>query len=203
MSRNRVISMAESQIGVMESPAGSNRQLYGEAYGTNGVPWCVIFLWWVFDQAGTGAAFYGGGKTASCSALISWAVSHNRIVDIADIAPGDIVFLCFDKSRVASHCGLVTNVTEGNIVTVEGNTTAGNGSQDNGGCVCSKVRTPAQVVRVMRPAYLPEDCLSSWAKEDIRKCIERNVMIGYPSGDFKPKQTVTREELAHILAKVI
>lgn len=203
MSRSKVIAKAESQIGVKESPAGSNRQLYGEAYGTNGVPWCVIFLWWVFDQAGAGAAFYGGGKTASCSALISWGLSRGRIVDVADVAPGDIVFLCFDKSRVASHCGLVTNVTDGQIVTVEGNTTSGSGSQDNGGCVCSKVRTPAQVVRVLRPAYVPEDCLSSWAKEDIRKCVERDVMIGYPSGDFKPKQNVTREELAHILAKVI
>ena len=42
---------------------------------------------------------------------------------------------------------------DGSYLTVEGNTSAGAGSQDNGGCVAIKTRKQSQVVFIYRPAY--------------------------------------------------
>ena len=52
-----VLKVAASQIGVKESPAGSNRSKYGKWFGLNGVPWCAIFLDWCFEHAKAGKLF--------------------------------------------------------------------------------------------------------------------------------------------------
>ena len=51
MSKNEVIQIAAGQIGYAEEPSGSNKTKYGRAFGWDGVPWCVIFLWWCFREA--------------------------------------------------------------------------------------------------------------------------------------------------------
>ncbi|MCQ2439780.1 MAG: NUMOD4 domain-containing protein, partial [Oscillospiraceae bacterium] len=40
MSRDRVIQIAEQELGYTESPPNSNRTKYGAAYGLDGYPWC-------------------------------------------------------------------------------------------------------------------------------------------------------------------
>lgn len=50
--REKVLQVAATEKGVKESPAGSNNQKYGAWYGLNGVPWCAIFVSWVFNAAG-------------------------------------------------------------------------------------------------------------------------------------------------------
>ena len=67
---DKLCAVARAEIGTREYPEDSNRQKYGEAYGWNGVPWCVQFIWWCFMQAGLQGLFYGGRKTASCSELL-------------------------------------------------------------------------------------------------------------------------------------
>ena len=47
-----VLNVADQEVGVTEYPSGSNKQKYGEAYGLNGQPWCVIFCWYCMDKAG-------------------------------------------------------------------------------------------------------------------------------------------------------
>ena len=68
-TREAVLQIAAWQLGVLESPAGSNAVKYNEAfYGRrvagSAYPWCVTFVWWVFREAGFFLA-----KTASCSEL--------------------------------------------------------------------------------------------------------------------------------------
>lgn len=46
MSAERVIEVARGELGTTEYPPGSNQTKYGQAFGWDGVPWCVIFLWW-------------------------------------------------------------------------------------------------------------------------------------------------------------
>ncbi len=29
-------------------------------------PWCAVFVWWVFREAGAPELYYGGGETAYC-----------------------------------------------------------------------------------------------------------------------------------------
>lgn len=52
MPRIDIINTAKTEENIKESPAGSNKQKYGEWYGLNGVKWCAIFVSWVYDHAG-------------------------------------------------------------------------------------------------------------------------------------------------------
>ena len=163
MSLSKVIEVARGELGQTENPAGSNLTKYGFWYGVDGVPWCVIFLCWLFNQAGERMAFFGGGQTASCSILLRWYREQGLTVPVEDVQVGDIVLLNFRGGKDPEHCGLVELVNYADSVknmcvwTIEGNTTPGyEGSQDNGGCVASKMRFGSQIVGVCRPQYQPE-----------------------------------------------
>lgn len=214
MSLNAVIEVARGELGVTENPPGSNRVKYWDEYGAGwqGQPWCVCFLWWCFQHAGEGMAFFGGGKTASCGTLLRWYSAQGQTVAKKDIQPGDIVILNFSGTSETQHCGLVVDTLKmGYIQTIEGNTSQ-SGSQSNGGQVCLKTRNLSQVVGVCRPIYkeeevkpvLPDDDYSThWAVKDIDWCIERGLMTGYPDGTFKPDKPVTRAEMAVIIRRII
>ena len=230
MSLSKVIEVARAELDVCEDPAGSNLTKYGYWYGVNGVPWCVIFLCWVFDRAGERMAFFGGDKTASCSILLRWYREQGLTVPVSEVQAGDIVLLNFRGGKDPEHCGLVYEVCEaaagtGVIRTIEGNTSPSDGSQSNGGMVCEKGRLLSQIAAVCRPQYaslsagmpgiVPEgqypedlgapamdDITGHWAEEDIRRCIGRGLMKGYPDGSFRPDQPVTRAELAAVLQRL-
>lgn len=215
MSMNKVIELARADLGYTESPANSNRTKYGEAYGMNGVPWCVIALWYWFDRAGERMAFFGGGKTASCSILLRWYREQGLTVPVEDVQPGDVVIINFHGGKDPEHCGIVVDTEKNDkaavryVQTVEGNTTPGTeGSQDNGGCVALKWRYLSQIVAVCRPQYQPEpvtvdDITGRWSEEDIRWCLEHGLLKGYPDGSFRPTQAVTREELAAVIRRLV
>ena len=216
MSLSKVIETARAELGVKESPPGSNRVKYWEDYdpGYQGLPWCVAFLWWIFQRAGERMAFFGGGKTASCSVLLRWYKEQGLTVPEDQVQPGDIVILDFTgRKRDTAHCGIVTKTWWGpdgfdRFETLEGNTSPFNGSQSNGGMVCKKTRYPSQIVAVCRPQYKPDDpqpvddVTGHWAEAQIRRCIERGLMQGYPDGSFGPDKPVTRAELAVILDRL-
>lgn len=212
--KDTVIKWAASQVGYAESPPGSNRVKYWDDWpGWQGQPWCVAFLYWVFHHAGEGSAFFAGAKTASCGTLYRWYKEQDQTVPKHDVQPGDIVILNFKGTMETQHCGLVVDVGSNWIQTIEGNTSPGlEGSQDNGGCVASKIRTMAQIVGVCRPKYKEEkpvnledsnDFDEHWAGKDIRWCLERGLLTGYPDGSFKPDQPVTRAEMAVVIRRII
>ena len=205
MSKDKVIEIARLELGVTEDPAGSNRTKYGAAYGLDGQPWCVMFLWWVFREAGERMAFFGGGKTASCSTLLMWYQNMEQTVPVSEVQVGDIVLLNFNgKSDIIN---LPTGLPY-SVWTIEGNTSPSDGSQSNGGMVCLKSRYPSQIVAVCRPQYQPEpevvdDITGHWAEDSIRWCIEHGLMKGYPDGSFQPDKGVTRAEMATILKRLV
>lgn len=230
MSAEAVIAVARGELGYTEYPARSNMTKYWLDYGAamQGQPWCVAFLWWCFEEAGERMAFFGGGKTASCSVLLRWYREQGLTVLVDQVQPGDIVLLNFYGGTEPEHCGLVTDVSywsDGHraVYTIEGNTTlGGEGSQDNGGCVAGKLRYEYQIVAVCRPQYkadagvIPQrpaaeappekepvdDITGHWAEDSIRRCMERGLMQGYPDGTFRPDEPVTRAELATVLRRL-
>lgn len=224
MSLERVIELARRELGNTENPPGSNNTKYGAAYGLQGQPWCCLFLWWIFREAGESAAFFGGAKTASCGTLLRWYKAQGQTVPVEQVQPGDIVILNFHGTQETEHCGLVVEVKHPyvgalpEVKTVEGNTSPGEeGSQDNGGCVALKRRLARNIVAVCRPYYketpppaTPEppqegakdDITGHWAEEAIRWCMERGLMRGYEDGTFQPDQGVTRAELATVLKRL-
>ncbi len=132
---NDVLRVAASQIGMEESPAGSNKTKYGEWYGMNGQPWCAIWVSWVFSQVG---ALNIVGKYAYCPSWVNHAKSIGRWLDReAKPQPGDIIF--FSNGKRACHVGIVErrNGTS-SVTTIEGNTSRA--SNDNGGAVMRRTR---------------------------------------------------------------
>ena len=219
MSLSKVIEIARGELGVTENPAGSNRVKYWTDFGPafQGQPWCCAFLWWCFDEAGESAAFFGGAKTASCGTLLRWYREQGLTVPVSEVQPGDIVILNFSGTKETQHCGLVVDYSirvdpktgaPKFVVTIEGNTTPGlEGSQDNGGSVALKNRYFWNIVAVCRPQYQPEpvavdDVTGHWAEKEIRRCMGRGLLRGYPDGSFQPDKPVTRAELAVILDRL-
>lgn len=209
MSLSKVIDAARADLGYTENPANSNRTKYGEWYGMNGQPWCVMALAYWFNQAGERMAFFGGGKTASCSMLLRWYKEQGLTVDKRDIQIGDILILNFSGTQDTQHCGLVVDKGKlaGTWYTIEGNTTPGEeGSQDDGGCVALKMRSVRSVVAICRPQYQSEpetvdDVTGHWAKASIEWAMEKGLIKGYPDGSFKPNNPLTRAEACAILER--
>jgi hypothetical protein len=42
-----------------------------------------------------------------------------------------------------------------------------------------------------------------WSKNFIKICVDEGLMQGYPDGTFKPGASVTREELAVVLVRLL
>ena len=207
MSAEKVIEVAEAEVGTTEYPKGSNKVKYNTDYygfeaSGSAYPWCCSFLWWIFNEAGEGKAFFNGGKTASCTALMQLYQAEGRWYTDGKYQKGDIPIMTFNAQRSVQHCGLIIGSGDnGGWLTVEGNTSPGlEGSQDNGGCVAKKERYNRNILGVCRPKYSQEvkpvnDWENiKWASKEIKWNIDNGIMTGYPDGSFKPNNPVTRAE---------
>ena len=173
----QVLDVARAELGAKESPAGSNNVMYNTAYYGREVydglwdtefPWCVVFLWWCFRQAGAAELFYGGSKTASCRQLLSY---HKRQA-VTDYQPGDIIFYNFHGKATAEHVGICESAGGSSIVTIEGNTGVGNDA--NGGAVMRRTRSLGQIVGAYRPAYEEDDMdIEALTDEQLVRLAER------------------------------
>ena len=149
-----VLYAAASQVGITESPAGSNavkynEDFYGRKVSGSAYPWCMAFVWWVFRQAG-----FSLYKTASCSALVGrYKAQAPGQVLRGNYRPGDIVFFDFTGRRAKTeHVGIVAKVrADGTLETIEGNT--GSGNDANGGAVMRRTRKQGLVTCGVRPGY--------------------------------------------------
>lgn len=127
MGKLELLNWCRSQIGTKENPDGSNNvpyntHYYGRTINDSAYAWCVVFVWDGFRQTGQSAAFYGGAKTASCSAVEYWARINGYKVPVADLQPGDIVIYNLDGAGSPyDHIGIVEEVTASKLVTIEGN----------------------------------------------------------------------------------
>lgn len=217
MSKQAVIDAAMEDLGYSESPPNSNLTKFGEWYGLNGQPWCVMAPAYWFSKAGERMAFYNGGKTASCQTLLRCYREQGQTVPASEIQVGDILILNFSGKKVngeldTEHCGLVVEKGKlaGTWYTIEGNTTPGvEGTPQeeyNGGCVAKKLRNIKNVVGVCRPNYQPEpevidDVTGHWAEANIKWGKEIGIVNGYDDGSFRPNNTMTRAEAISMLRR--
>ena len=160
-----LLALAREELGVREAPANSNNVKYNTAYYGQEVwdgkaggkfPWCMVFQWWLFREAGAPELFYGGRKTASCGTLMDYARAHGQLVT-SGYRPGDLLFLRFSTKRTSpEHVGMLKEArANGAYITIEGNT----GLEDdaNGGQVQQRVRYAWQVLGAYRPRYDAEE----------------------------------------------
>ena len=199
-----VLNIACGQLGVTESPAGSNRTKYGKWMGLDGQPWCMSFVQWCFHQAGTPLPH----KTGSCSALLNWYQKNRPECVVKGPQPGDIAIFTF------GHTGIVERALPGSVMCIEGNTSPGqSGSQDNGGGVYRRQRNLALVRAFIRPFpkkedimtgkeiydalndYLSRQTVPNWAKAELEEAVKMGITDG-----SNPMQLIPRYQ-AVILAK--
>ena len=149
---DEILAVARAELGYKESPAGSNRTKYGAWFGLNGQPWCMIFIQWVFTQAGAESLL--PARTASCGAFMRAAKAAGQWVT-GGYQPGDVVIYDFPGGAVTDHCGIVEQPAGGGIMAIEGNTGAENDA--NGGQVQRRVRSNKVILGAFRPDYDMEE----------------------------------------------
>jgi len=135
----KIISIAEKEIGYSETPANSNKTKYGKWFGFDGVPWCGMFVSWVFFKAGYPLGNIGFTKGfAGCQTAVAHYKKAGKIV--ASPLPGDIVFFDFNGDGRYDHTGIfVYHILDRNMfASIEGNTSATNNA--NGGTVMRRSR---------------------------------------------------------------
>lgn len=115
-SSSAIVRVARSQLGVTESPVGSNCTRYGPCE-----EWCALFVSWVWQQAGIEMAG-GTAPYAYSGSFYGWVKEHGGRVlrPSATPAPGDAVLYGWGPSA-SEHVGIVESVLGGEITTIDGN----------------------------------------------------------------------------------
>lgn len=139
---------------------GKGWKTFCKAYGYSyAVPWCAIFVWYIFKACGLSKLFYGGLKVCNCRVAFNWCNAHLPKVKMADAKAGDIVFFTwsgkgnnsFNPARSIDHIGFIrTKGTSTTALTIEGNT---NGSSPAVSKVANRSRGKAYVLGIFRPKY--------------------------------------------------
>lgn len=155
-----VLKIARGEIGYSRWNDPQTGTKYGRWYaaktsspyfGSNGVPYCAMFVSWCFDQAKGSAAGLPG---AYCPTMLQAAKSAGKTVPLSLARAGDVVYFDFARSGVTGHVGIIEATTGTYLVTIEGNTSSGTaGSQSNGGVVARRTRAYSTVAGVVRPTW--------------------------------------------------
>ena len=140
----------------------------------------MVFVQWVFDQAGVKLPI----RTASCGALMRAAKAAGCWVT-KGYQPGDVVIYDFPGGAATDHCGIVEAVDGTYISAIEGNTSSA--SDADGGAVERRARKFAQIVGAVRPSYdkeveevrynTVEEC-PDWARKTVQKLIDKGYLGG-------------------------
>lgn len=150
----KVLVVAQSQVGVRETPGKANRGPEVDAYiksvGLNpagGYAWCQAFIYWCFQQAAN-MLNVPNPLLKTAGVLAHWNNTKARKIGVKQalaqpslIEPGMIFVMDFGKGT--GHIGFVERVDGATIHTIEGNTNDG-GSRE-GIAVMRRQRTIASM----------------------------------------------------------
>ena len=199
-----LLAIARGELGNTESPAGSNcvkyntwfygREVMGSAY-----PWCMVFVQWVFAQAGVKLPL----RTASCGELMNAAKAAGCWVT-SSFLPGDVVIYDFPGGAATDHCGVVEmELPDYGVQAIEGNTSQ-SGSQSNGGQVCRKNRPSKYIVGAVRPKFDQEkeeddmviyktlNDVPSWYKPAVQKAVNKGALKGTSGKEINVSEDLCR-----------
>lgn len=151
--RQQALEKARTQIGVKESPAGSNQVKYTNWYGMIG-PWCAMFVTWCYETEGDSPAFVRGSRYAYVPYIVADARANRYgLKTTDDPIPGDLVCFDWEGNGEYDHIGLFETWISGTsqFHSIEGNTSTSDNS--NGGQVMrrSRSRGGTVFVRVTEP----------------------------------------------------
>ena len=152
-----VIRIAQAEVGTQATNyrrCKYNEWYYGADVSGEEYHWCVVFLEWVFDQAGARDLLYE--NTAGAEYFGLGFYKRGRLIK-SGFKVGDLLLMHWKDGQssyvpgfpLLNHCGIIIAVNDdGSYTTIEGNT----GDNPNGE-VCIKRRYPELISGACRPAY--------------------------------------------------
>lgn len=153
------IAFADTQIGVMEDPLGSNRGPQVDKYlqsvnldPKGGFAWCVAFTHFCY-QAAAQTLGMANPHVRTAGVLDHWAKAGKRadatrvttaqaLADPGLVRPGSLFIISLGGGL--GHSGMVVEVSSGRLVTIEGNTND-NGSRNGIGVFKRTARKIGQI----------------------------------------------------------
>lgn len=141
-----------------------------------GQPWCAMFVSCVFRNA--------LGEKSQKQLMPHFSYCPTGVNQFKQLGcwyntnpkKGDVVFFR-DSSGVACHVGIIYDVVNNVIFTIEGNTSSNDGVVANGGAVCKK-QYSINYNRIMgygRPKYTVME--ESWQQEYLNKLVSKGYII--------------------------
>lgn len=209
-NRQRLIDFALSYAGYLEKKSNRNledftanagdknftifaswyKELCGENY--QGQPWCAMFVSTCFYKV--------FGRADICPPFAYCPTGVSRFKELGAFygkpEKGDVIF--FTNGKRAYHTGIVTDVINGRVYTVEGNTSGESGVVENGGAVAKKayVCSNPKILGYGRPRYAllkEEDIMTAEEKQELEalklrlEALEKNQRLVYRYGGDVPE----------------
>lgn len=232
----KLLSVAKSEVGYLEKASNNNLESktanagdknytkYANDFDTkypnfyngkkNGFAWCDMFVDWCMCKAfGVELAREMLGQPQkSCGAGCTFSAQYYkqmmRFGKTAHI--GDQIFFV-DNSGNVCHTGIVYNVDDTYVYTIEGNTSSEAGVVANGGSVAKKKYklNSKSIYGYGTPNYslykeekqLPklDNTPDNYAKKDIEWAVKNGLIVGNAEGNLMLHSNITRQDFLVIL----
>lgn len=115
-TRENVVKTALDYVGVAEDPIGSNRSTqideFAKPSGLEGIKWCCAFVSYIMRKCEVPWPVY-------YTSVFTMASQLKDRITLLNPLPGDLFF--FTRTDGSGHTGIVTGVSDKEIMTVEGN----------------------------------------------------------------------------------
>lgn len=196
----QILQLAVSQVGYKEGK--NNDTKYGIAYGMNHAAWCHEFVWWLGHECGL-RDNVDLPRTASCPRGLLWFKGKGRLYKTP--LPGDFIYFKWTSNHTteASHVGIVTEVKNGRVYTIEGN--AGTASDRvvrksyslSYSCIVGYGRLPLE--RDPEPSPDPSDPIDHAAVKAMQTALNRSYSAGLTVDGIFGAKTLAAVK-AHLLS---
>lgn len=189
---NKIIKIAKSEVGYLEKKSNSQLDSKTANAGSNnytkyardidalnimcgkkqGYPWCaVFFVYLVYKAYGEKALdkiLYGLYYSAGCEETVNYYKKAKKFYSSPKV--GDQIFFK-NLKNIPYHTGIVYDVDNTYVYTIEGNTSSASGVIDNGGCVAKKKykKTESYICGYGRPNYGKQKSIITNSKTNIVK----------------------------------
>lgn len=170
MTREKIIQTALAEVGYKEEY--QNRTKFGKWYHLDEVPWCAIFISYIYDKAG-----HPMGKVDTpkgfhyCPSAYNFWKKAGKITTAPEI--GDIILFDWNKDFSSDHTGIFNGWVGKDhqfFFSVEGNTSVNN--QSDGGSVMQRQRH-ISTVQAFVNLLGPVEEKTVWIKGDVGDMVKK------------------------------
>lgn len=121
-----VLEFAKQFIGYNEADGSADIFFGNTGYTASGTPWCAAFVEYIMENSGNYEDVPDWYRNIDnkwyCPNVYNAANSAGAIINGNEVKQGDIVLFDWDGDGSSDHIGIVDRIENGQIITIEGNT---------------------------------------------------------------------------------